>query len=142
MNHDQYPDSYLKSILEQVKTIAVVGASPKPERASHRVTQFLIEVGYEVIPVNPGQTGNLIAGAKTVASLADIKQTVDMVDVFRNSNAAYGVVEEALALDPLPQVIWMQLGVRNDDAAALAEAKGVNIVMNRCPKIEYPRLLV
>ena len=141
MNHDQYSDSYLKSILEQVKTIAVVGASPKPERASNRVSQFLIDTGYEVIPVNPGQAGNLIAGAMAVASLADIAQPVDMVDVFRNSDAAYGVVEEALALDPLPQIIWMQLGVRNDAAAKLAEAKGVNIVMNRCPKIEHPRLL-
>lgn len=141
MNHDHYEDSYLKGILETVKTIAIVGASPKTIRPSYRVTEFLIATGYDVIPVNPGQAGQLIAGAMTVTSLADISKPVDMVDVFRNPAAAFAVVEEALEISPLPSVIWMQLGVRNDAAAALAESKGVKVVMDRCPKIEYPRLM-
>ena len=142
MNHDNYPDKYIKDILSEVKSIAVVGASPKEVRPSFRVTEFLISEGYEVIPVNPGQAGNFIAGAPTVASLSDIDHPVDMIDIFRNPDAVYGVVEEALALKVLPKVIWMQLGIRNDEAAKLAESKGIKVVMNRCPKIEYPRLFV
>lgn len=141
MNHDQYDDAYLKAILNKVKTIAVVGASHKAIRPSNVVSQYLAAKGYDIIPVNPGQAGNLIAGAMTVASLADIDHSVDMVDVFRHPDAAYGVVEQALQLNPLPEVIWMQLGVRNDQAAALAEAQGIDVVMNRCPKIEYSRLI-
>ena len=141
MNHDQYDDAYLKAILNKVKTIAVVGASHKAIRPSNVVSQYLAAKGYDITPVNPGQAGNLIAGAMTVASLADIDHPVDMVDVFRHPDAAYDVVEQALQLKPLPEVIWMQLGVRNDQAAVLAEAQGIEVVMNRCSKIEYSRLI-
>ena len=140
MNHDRYDDAYIRGILDEVKTIAVVGASANTVRPSYFVVKYLISKGYDVIPVNPGHAGREIAGAMTYASLADIDRPVDMVDIFRNSEAAAGVVEEALTLDPLPKVIWMQLSVRNDGAAKLAEARGVKVVMNRCPKIEYARL--
>ena len=141
MNHDHYDDQYIKSILEDVKTIAVVGASANTSRPSYRVTEYLIAKGYEVFPVNPGQAGNKIAGALCYASLKDIPQPIHMIDIFRNSEAAFGVFEEALKLTPLPKVIWTQLDVRNDEAANLAKAKGVQVVMNRCPKIEYARLI-
>ena len=140
MNHDRYDDAYIRGILDEVKTIAVVGASANTVRPSYFVVKYLISKGYDVIPVNPGHAGREIAGAMTYASLADIDRPVDMVDIFRNSEAAAGVVEEALTLDPLPKVVWMQLSVRNDEAAKLAEARGVKVVMNRCPKIEYARL--
>ena len=140
MNHDRYDDAYIRGILDEVKTIAVVGASANTVRPSYFVVKYLISKGYDVIPVNPGHAGREIAGAMTQASLADIDRPVDMVDIFRNSEAAAGVVEEALTLDPLPKVIWMQLSVRNDEVAKLAEARGVKVVMNRCPKIEYARL--
>ena len=140
MNHDAYSDDYIRSILNGVKTIAVVGASANRVRPSYFVLTYLLSKGYDAIPVNPGQAGKPIAGAMTYSSLADIDRPVDMVDIFRNSQAAAGVVGEALELDPLPKVIWMQLGVRNDEAAALAEAAGLRVVMNRCPKIEYARL--
>ena len=140
MNHERYDDTYIRGILDEVKTVAVVGASANTVRPSYFVVKYLISKGYDVIPVNPGHAGREIAGAMTFASLADIDRPVDMVDIFRNSEAAMGVVEEALKLDPLPKVIWMQLSVRNDEAARLAEAKGVKVVMNRCPKIEYARL--
>ncbi len=140
MNHDDYPDAYIRSILDEVKTIAVVGASANRVRPSYFVLTYLLSKGYDAIPVNPGRAGKPIAGAMTYASMADIDRPIDMVDIFRNSEAAAGVVHEALELDPLPKVIWMQLGVRNDEAAALAEAAGVRVVMDRCPKIEYARL--
>ncbi len=140
MNHDHYSDDYLRGILQSTKTIALVGASNKPERASFRVLNFLLEQGYSVYPINPGQAGNEIAGRKVYASLADLPEPVDMVDVFRNSEAAGDVVDETLTLSKLPEVIWLQLGVQNEDAAARAEAKGIKVVMDRCPKIEIPRL--
>ncbi len=140
MDHDAYPDDWIADILKSVRRIALVGASPKPERPSHQVMAFLLSRGYEVFPVNPGQAGKEILGQRVHASLADIPEPVDMVDIFRNSEAAGGVVDEALKLDPLPRVIWMQLGVRNDEAARRAEAAGLKVVMNRCPKIEIPRL--
>lgn len=140
MDHDHYEDAYIRAILDEVRVIAVVGASANPVRPSSFVTKYLLSKGYDVIPVNPGQAGKPISGVTAVASLSEIGRPVDMVDIFRNSQAALGVVEEALALDPLPKVIWMQLSVRNDEAARLAEAKGVRVVMNRCPKIEYARL--
>jgi predicted CoA-binding protein len=140
MNHDNYNDTYIRGILETVKTIAVVGVTPKISRPSYFVFKYLVERGYRMIPVNPGQAGSELLGRKVYAALADIPQPVDMVDIFRNSEAALGVVRDALALDPRPKVIWMQLGVRNDEAAALAEAAGLRVVMNRCPKIEYGRL--
>ncbi len=140
MNHDTYPDPYIRGILNTVKTIAMVGLSPKDNRPSYFAFKYLLERGYHMIPVNPGQAGREILGQKVYAKLADIPEPVDMVDIFRASQYAPGVVKEALALKPRPQVIWMQLGVRNDEAARLAEEAGVKVVMNRCPKIEYGRL--
>ncbi len=142
MNHEQYPDSYIRGILNTVKTIAMVGFSPKENRPSFFVFKYLTERGYRVIPVNPGQTGKEVLGQKIYAKLADIPEPIDMVDIFRGSEFALGIVQEALALTltPKPQVIWMQLTVRNDEAAKLAEDAGLKVVMNRCPKIEYGRL--
>ncbi len=140
MNHDSYPDSYIRGILSTVKTIAMVGISPKDNRPSYFAFKYLLERGYHMIPVNPGQAGKDILGQKVYAKLADIPEPVDMVDIFRASQFALPVVQEAIALKPRPQVIWMQLTVRNDEAAALAEQAGMKVVMNRCPKIEYGRL--
>ena len=140
MNHDSYNDTYIRGILNTVKTIAMVGVSPKDNRPSYFAFKYLLERGYRMIPVNPGQAGKESLGQKVYAKLADIPEPVDMVDIFRASEHALAVVQEALALKPRPQVIWMQLGVRNDEAAALAEAAGMKVVMNRCPKIEYGRL--
>src|SRR4051795_1741611 len=140
MDHDNYDDSYIRGILNTVKTIAMVGISPKENRPSYFAFKYLLERGYRMIPVNPGQAGGEILGQKVYAKLADIPEPVDMVDIFRASQYAIGIVKEALALKPRPQVIWMQLGVRNDEAARLAEEAGLKVVMNRCPKIEYGRL--
>ena len=140
MNHDSYPDAYIRGILNTVKTIAMVGISPKDNRPSYFAFKYLSERGYNMIPVNPGQAGKEILGRKVYARLADIPDPVDMIDVFRAAQYAPQIVAEALALKPRPQVIWMQLGVRNDAAAATAEAAGLKVVMNRCPKIEYGRL--
>jgi predicted CoA-binding protein len=140
MNHDSYPDSYIRGILNTVKTIAMVGASAKDNRPSYFAFKYLLERGYRMIPVNPGLAGKELLGQRIYARLSEIPEPVDMVDVFRASPYALPVVQEALALKPKPQVIWMQLGVRNDEAAALAEANGIKVVMNRCPKIEYGRL--
>jgi len=140
MNHDSYPDSYIRGILNTVKTIAMVGASEKENRPSYFAFKYLLERGYRMIPVNPGHAGEQMLGQRIYARLADIAEPVDMVDIFRASRYALPIVEEALALKPKPQVIWMQLGVRNDDAAELAEQNGLKVVMNRCPKIEYGRL--
>ena len=140
MNHDTYPDSYIRGLLNTVKTIAMVGVSPKDNRPSYFAFKYLLERGYRMIPVNPGQAGKDLLGQKFYAKLSDIPEPVDMVDVFRASQYALPIVQEALTLNPKPQVIWMQLGVRSDEAAALAEANGIKVVMNRCPKIEYGRL--
>jgi predicted CoA-binding protein len=140
MDHDTYPDSYIRGILNTVKTIAMVGISPKDNRPSYFAFKYLLERGYRMIPVNPGQAGHDILGQKVYAKLADIPEPVDMIDIFRGSQYAVGIVQEALALKPLPQVIWMQLSIRNDEAAKLAEDAGIKVVMNRCPKIEYGRL--
>lgn len=139
-NHDGYADSTIRGILNAVKSIAMVGISPKDNRPSYFAFKYLLERGYHMIPVNPGQAGKEILGQKVYARLAEIPEPVDMVDIFRASQFATGIVDEALALTPLPRVIWMQLGVRNDAAAAKAEAAGIKVVMNRCPKIEYGRL--
>lgn len=136
MNHDDYDESYAIDILRNVKTIALVGASSNEARASHGVMKFLISKNYKVIPVNPGLVGETLLGQKVYASLSEIPGHVDMVDIFRNSEAAGIVTDEALALSDRPTVIWMQLGVRHDAAAARAEAAGLKVVMNRCPKIE------
>lgn len=140
MNHDSYPDDYIRSILKEVKTVAIVGASANDARPSYFVLKYLMGRGYRLIAVNPGLAGKDILGAPVYASLKDIPEPVDMVEIFRNSAAAGPIVDEALALDPLPKVIWMQLTVRHDEAAAKAEAAGIRVVMNRCPKIEYGRL--
>jgi predicted CoA-binding protein len=140
MNHDQYPDSYIRGILNTVKTIAMVGFSPKENRPSYFVFKYLTERGYRVIPVNPGHAGKDALGQKIYAKLADIPDPVDMVDIFRSSEHVLPIVQEALAMKPRPRVIWMQLTVRNDEAARLAEEAGLKVVMNRCPKIEYGRL--
>ena len=140
MNHDAYPDSYIRGILNTVKTIAMVGISPKDNRPSYFAFKYLMERGYRMIPVNPGQAGKTILGQQVYARLADIPEPIDMVDVFRNSSAVPGVVDEAMALKPLPRVIWTQLGVWDEAAARKAEAAGIQVVMNRCPAIEIPRL--
>src|SRR6476660_2048091 len=140
MNHDAYPDSYIRGILNTVKTIAMVGISPKDNRPSYFAFKYLLERGYRMIPINPGQAGKTILGQKVYAKLSDIPDPIDMVDVFRGSEHVLPIVQEAVALKPKPQVIWMQLMVRNDEAAKLAEDAGVKVVMNRCPKIEYGRL--
>lgn len=134
-----YPDKLIASILESTKTIAVVGASANPARPSHGVMRWLIGRGYSVVALNPGMGGTLL-GAPVVAHLADVAQPIDMVDVFRNSEAAGEVVNEAIALPHRPKVIWMQLGVVNAAAAARAEAAGVTVIMDRCPVIEAGRL--
>ena len=140
MNHDRYDDSYISGILNSVRRVAIVGASANDVRPSYFVAKYLIDKGFEVYPVNPGQAGREILGRMTYAKLADVPVAIDMVDIFRPSAAVPAIVDEVLALDPLPQVIWMQLTVRHDEAAAKAEAAGIKLVMNRCPKIEYARL--
>jgi predicted CoA-binding protein len=140
MNHDHYDDSYIRGILNTVKTIAMVGASAKDNRPSYFAFKYLGERGYNMIPINPGLAGKELLGRKIYARLSEVPEPIDMVDVFRASNYALPIVQEALTLNPKPRVIWMQLGVRNDEAAALAEANGLKVVMNRCPKIEYGRL--
>ncbi len=140
VSHDRYPDAHIRAILDSVKSVAIVGASPKDVRPSYFVARYLIEKGYRVFPINPAQGGKDIAGQAVYESLADVPEPIDMVDIFRGAEHAPRIVEEALKLDPRPKVIWMQLGVRSDEAAALAEAAGLTVVMNRCPKIEYGRL--
>jgi len=140
MNHDTYDDSYIRGILNTVKTIAMVGASAKDNRPSYFAFKYLAERGYNMIPINPGLDGKELLGRKIYGRLADVPEPIDMVDIFRASKYALPIVQEALELTPKPRVIWMQLSVRSDEAAALAEANGMKVVMNRCPKIEYGRL--
>jgi len=135
-------DTFLRGIFLTVKTIAMVGASDKETRPSYGVFSYLLARGYQVIGVNPSLAGKSVHGAAFFKTLADVPGPIDMVDIFRNSTAAGGVVDEALALDPRPWVIWMQLGIRDDAAAARARALGVEVVMNRCPKIEFERLAI
>jgi predicted CoA-binding protein len=142
MDHDSYPDSYIAGILQEGKSFAMVGASANTRRPSYFVLKYLLAKGYRVFPINPGQAGGEICGQKFFARLADLKEPAGVVDIFRSSEAALEIVRDAIALkDKLGiKAIWMQLGVRNDDAAALAETRGLKVVMNRCPKIEYGRL--
>ena len=140
MNHDAYSDDYIRGILNSVKSIAMVGASPVDVRPSYFAFKYLAQRSYDMIPVNPGHVGKTLLGRPFVASLAEIGRPVDIVEIFRSSAHLMPVVEEALKLDPLPKVIWMQLGGRDDKAAEKAEAAGIKVVMNRCPKIEYGRL--
>ncbi|MEN9896091.1 MAG: hypothetical protein RIR97_1943 [Pseudomonadota bacterium] len=141
MTHDHYPDELIRSILTSVKTIALVGASPNAARPSHGVMAYLLRSGYRVIPVNPGQAGKEILGQRVYATLGDIPEPVDMVDVFRASDQLKALVDEVLALPERPKVIWGQLSVRDDAAAAVAEAEGLTVIMDRCPAIERPRLI-
>ncbi len=139
-DHDHYTADYLKGILGEVKTIALLGASPKPDRPSFGVMRFLLSKGYTVYPVNPGQAGKEILGQTVFASMADIPDAIDMIDVFRAPEYLGEVVTEALALPKPPKVIWGQLTVRDDDAVKPAEEAGIRVVMDRCPAIEIPRL--
>ncbi len=134
-------DNEIRDILQSVRTIALLGASPKPERPSNGVMKFLLDRGYHVIPVNPGQVGKTIHGQQVVAELADINEPIDMVDVFRASYSLPGIVDEILALKHRPAVLWTQLDVVNEEAAKKAEEAGLKVVMDRCPAIEYPRLI-
>ncbi len=138
MNHDSYSDDYIRGIFARVKTIAMVGASPRPDRPSNRVMAFLQRKGFHVIPVNPQALGQTIHGEKVFGALNDIAEPIDMVDIFRRSEEVAPVVDEAIAKHA--KIVWMQLGVRDDKAAAKAEAAGIDVVMNRCPAIEMPRL--
>jgi predicted CoA-binding protein len=138
VNHDTYSDAYIKGILASARTFAFVGASPNESRPSYFAMKYLLTKGYRVIPVNPGHAGKTILGQRIYASLADIEEPVDVVDMFRTPDAAPQVAGEAIAIGA--KVLWMQLGVRNDEAAKLAEDAGLKVVMNRCPKIEYGRL--
>ena len=140
MNHDVYEAAYIRKILEDVRSIAIVGASSNEARPSFFVTKYLVDKGYQVFPLNPGMAGKEICGRKVYASLNEVPEPIDMVDIFRNSAVAASFVDQALTLDPVPKVIWMQLTVRHDEAAEKAEAAGVRVVMNRCPKIEYGKL--
>ena len=133
-------DAEIRAILSAVQSIAVVGWSPKPDRPSHGVARFLAQQGYRVIPVNPGQAGQIALGEVVRASLAEIEDGVDMVDIFRRSEEAGAVVDQALAAFPNLKAVWMQLGVYDAEAAKRAEARGVTAIMNRCPAIEIPRL--
>ncbi|MBK9082711.1 MAG: CoA-binding protein [Rhizobiales bacterium] len=138
--HDRYPDALIRRILRETKTIAMVGASANDSRPSYFALKYLIARGYRMFPINPGLAGQELLGVRVYANLREIGEPIDMVDIFRNAEAAGPIVDEALALEPKPKIIWMQLGVRNEAAAARAEAEGLTVIMNRCPKIEYGRM--
>jgi uncharacterized protein len=138
--HDDYPDTLIRRILTDTRRIAMVGASANQARPSWIVFKYLLERDFQMVPVNQGLAGQTLLGQHVYGSLRDVPGPIDMVEIFRNAEAAAGIVDEALALDPLPKVIWMQLSVRNDAAAAKAEAAGITVIMNRCPKIEFGRL--
>jgi uncharacterized protein len=138
MKHDSYADTDIREILMKFNHFAIVGASPKPARPSYAVVKYLLEKGYRVTPVNPGCAEGTILGQPVYARLADIPDPIEVVDIFRNSEAALAATKEAIAAGA--KAVWMQLGVRNDEAAQIAEAAGLKVVMNRCPKIEYARL--
>lgn len=135
-----YSDDFLKSILQRSKTIAVVGVSMNPVRPSYYVARYLSLKGFTVIPVNPGHAGKDLFGQTVRAHLSEITEPVDMVDIFRRSEAVPPIVDQALEVFPMLRTIWMQIGVEHPEAAAKAQAKGIDVVMNRCPKIEYQRL--
>ncbi len=138
MSHDTYTDEFLKDTLARVRTIAVVGASANWNRPSFFVMKYLQAKGFRIVPVNPKEAGSTILGEKVYASLAEIPHPVDMVEIFRSSEEAGPITDEAVRLGA--KVVWMQIGVRNDGACKRAEDAGLTVVMNRCPKIEYSRL--
>ena len=142
MNHDRYDDEYLRRILRETRVIAMVGASATWNRPSNFAMKYLQAKGYRVIPVNPAAAGGSILGETVHAGLAEVPGPIDMVDIFRGSEAASDITDEAIALAAEKRIrtVWMQLGVRNDEAARRAETAGLQVVMNRCPKIEYGRL--
>src|ERR1700761_3265931 len=140
MDHNSYSDAYIRGILNTVKTIAMVGASEKDVRPSYFAFKYLLERGYHMFPHTPAQPGHPMLGPRFYPRLSDAPEPIDMIDIFRASEYALPIMQEALTLKPRPQAIWMQLGIRNDEAAALAESNGMKVVMNRCPKIEYGRL--
>ncbi|KJS40278.1 MAG: CoA-binding protein [Roseovarius sp. BRH_c41] len=137
---EQYSDSHLREILTRTRRVAVIGVSMNPVRPSYYVARYLSLKKYEVVPVNPGHAGEVLFGQTVVAGLRDIAGTVDMIDIFRRSEHVGPIVEEALEVLPGLRTVWMQIGVENAEAAAMARAGGVDVVMNRCPKIEYQRL--
>jgi len=137
-DHDNYDDKYIRSLLQSTKTIAIVGASVRTSRPSYFVLKYLLQKGFNVMPVNPREAGTEILGQKVYETLSDIPDPVDMVDIFRNAQAADAITDDAIAIGA--KIVWMQLSVRNDEAAKRAEAAGLQVVMNRCPKIEYGRL--
>lgn len=134
-------DQLMTQILQRTRRIALVGASANPVRPSHGVMRFLLNAGYDVVPVNPGLAGQTLLGQKVAASLADIDGDIDMIDIFRRPEHVPAIVDEALAAFPDLQTIWMQIGVVHGEAAEVARARGVDVVMNRCPAIEHPRLI-
>ncbi len=138
MNHDDYDDRYIINVLKDAKTVAMVGASANWNRPSFFAMKYMQQKGFRVIPVNPGVAGQEILGETVMASLDEIDEPIDMVDIFRNSEAAGPITDDAIKAGA--KIIWMQLGVQNDAAAKRAEAAGLRVVMNRCPKIEYARL--
>ena len=142
MNHDSYEDKYILDVLKDAKSVAMVGASANWNRPSFFAMKYMQQKGFRVIPVNPGIAGKEILGETVVASLDEIQEPIDMVDIFRNSEAAGAIVDDVLPIASEKQikVVWMQLGIRNDSAAARAEAAGLTVIMDRCPKIEYGRL--
>lgn len=131
-------DQTIREVLTRIQRIALVGASDRPERPSYGVMKYLLDQGYEVIPVSPKLAGKTLLGQQAYASLADVPGKIDMVDVFRNSEAAWGVAQEAIAVGA--KTLWLQLGVINEQAAVLAQDAGMTVIMDRCPKIEIPRL--
>ena len=136
----EYSDAQLKDILTGTKVVAMVGVSMNPVRPSYYVARYLGLKGFTVIPVNPGHAGKILFGQTVRASLAEVTEPVDMVDIFRRSEAVPPIVDEALELFAGLKTIWMQIGVSSPEAAAKAEARGVTVIQNRCPKIEYQRL--
>lgn len=141
MNHDSYDPALIRTILTDTRRIAMLGASPNETRPSNGVLRFLIGKGYDVVPINPGHAGKQIHGRTVAGALADIDEPVDMVDVFRAADQLPAVIDEVLAMTNRPKVIWTQLGVRDDEAAMRAEDAGITVIMDRCPAIEYPKLM-
>ena len=138
MNHDDYDDKFIIDVLKDTKLIAMVGASATWSRPSYFAMKYMQQKGFRVIPVNPGIAGKEVLGELAVANLAEIQEPIDMVDIFRNSKAAGQITDDAIKAEA--KIVWMQLGVRNNEAAERAEDAGLRVVMNRCPKIEYARL--